>query len=586
VNIPAKEGLPKAALASRLLRWLMGPVGFMVSAVALIAVIRLATLGTLALTDNTEARYAEIGWQMFRSGDWVTPRLYMSGELVPFWAKPPLFFWTTALSFGAFGASEWAARFPNFLFAALMVGSTIVFGRTIWGNRVGSLAGLILASSGLFFVLAGSCVVDMALAASVSAALMCFALFAKSGASSDRGQAWWGRGFFLALGFGCLAKGPVALVLVGLSLVAWIAMTKEWRLLRKLPWLTGPLLASIAAAPWYALAEHATPGFLQYFIVNEHILRYVRSDYGDLYGNGRTQIYGASWVMLAVTFLPWSPWLVRCGIDRWRRRRDSSSPPRDEWLLFALCWGLTPAVFFTLARQILVTYMLPGFPGLALATAVLLVRWAESERAAVLLRGLRIFAASVGGLLAVALVAQIVFGSLSPLLAVTLVAVALFAGLLLVGVRRSDSGVLLTAVAFGSPLLVAMFTVAVAPAVNESFSTKTILATAARLPDSTGREVFFPLTDDYSAEFYQEAFLGGRLEHQHHKGLKLLVEKLQRPAPELFVFRRNAWEELEPAVRASLEPTTETPHWVACRSRQLGSRESDRVGLRTTASGN
>jgi 4-amino-4-deoxy-L-arabinose transferase-like glycosyltransferase len=564
----------------------MSPVGCMLSAVLLIGAVRLATLGTLALTDNTEARYAEIGWQMFRSGDWVTPRLYMSGELVPFWAKPPLFFWTTALSFGTFGASEWGARFPNFLFAALMVASTMAFGRTLWGNRVGGLAGLILASSGLFFVLAGSCVVDMALAASVSAALMCFALFAKGGTSGERSQTWWGRGLFVALGFGCLAKGPVAVVLVGLSLVAWIAMTKEWRLLRKLPWLSGALLASLVAVPWYALAERATPGFLHYFLVNEHILRYVRSDYGDLYGNGRTQVYGASWVMLAVTFLPWSPWLVRCGIDGWRRRQDSAHPPGDPWLVLALCWGLTPAVFFTAARQILITYMLPGFPGLALATAVLLVRWAESERAAVLLRGLRIFAAGLGALLAVALIAQIVLGSLWPLLALTLIAVGIFAVLLLIGVRRSDSGVLLTAVGFGSPLLVATFMIAVAPAVNESFSTKTILATAAQLPGSADREVFFPLTDDYSAEFYQEAFLGGRLEHQHHKCLALLAQKLQAPAPELFIFRRNAWEELEPAVRASLEPATETSHWVACRSRQQTSRDPARITLRTSASSN
>jgi 4-amino-4-deoxy-L-arabinose transferase-like glycosyltransferase len=590
------------------MRWLMSPVGCMLSAVVLIAAFRLATLGTLALTDNTEARYAEIGWQMCRSGDWVTPRLYISGELVPFWAKPPLFFWTTALSFGALGASEWAARFPNFLFAALMVGTTIAFGRTLWGNRVGALAGLILASSGLFFVLAGSCVLDVALAASVSAALMTFALFVKAGVNEGPSQAWWGRAFFLSLGVGCLAKGPVALVLVGLSLAAWIVMTKEWRVVRRLPWLTGVLLAGVVAVPWYALAERATPGFLRYFIINEHILRYVRSDYGDLYGNGRTQIYGASWVMLAVTFLPWSPWLIRCGIDRWLRRgdpgvgwtwtstnsvesrlgrqRDPGSTPPDMWLLFALCWGLTPAIFFTLCRQILVTYMLPGFPGLALATAVLLVRWADSERAAVLLRGLRIFAAGLGGLLAVALIAQIVLGSFSPLLVATLVAVAVFAGLLFAGIRRSDSGVLLTAVGFGSPLLVAMFTIAVAPAVNEAFSTKTILASAAGLPESAGREVFFPLTDDYSAEFYQEAFFGGRIEHQGHKGLTLLVQKLQQPAPELFIFRRNAWEELEPAVRASLEPATETPHWVVCRSREAASREAARVTLKATASGN
>ncbi len=571
--------------AGRLVHWLTSPVGAMLAAVVLIAGFRLLTLGTFALTDNTEARYAEIGWQMCRSGDWVTPRLYMSGELVPFWAKPPLFFWTTAMSFGAFGPSEWAARLPNFFFAALMVVGTIAFGRALWGNRVGALAGLILASSGLFFVLAGSCVLDMALSASVSGALMCFALFAKAVGNGERSRRWWGLAFFLALGFGCLAKGPVAVVLVGLSLGAWIALTKNWRLLRALPWLSGTVLASVVASPWYVLAERATPGFLQYFIVNEHILRYVRSDYGDLYGNGRTQIYGASWVMLAVTFLPWSPWLVRCGIDAWRRRREADRPPRDAWLIFALCWGLTPAVFFTLARQILVTYMLPGFPGLALATAVLLVRWAESERAAVLVRGLRIFAAGLGGLLAVALVGQIVFAA-SPALVATLIAVGLFAALLFAGIRRSDSRVLLTAIGFGSPLLIAMFTIIAAPSVNEAFSTKAILASAAQLPESAGREVFFPLTDEYSAEFYQDAFFGGRIEHLRHKGLPVLVQKLQFPTPELFVFRRNAWEELEPTIRAALEPATQTPHWVACRAKFAAPSQAARTPLNATASGN
>jgi 4-amino-4-deoxy-L-arabinose transferase-like glycosyltransferase len=571
--------------AGPLARWLASPVGVMLAAVALVAVFRLMTLGVFALTDNTEARYAEIGWQMCRSGDWVTPRLYMSGELVPFWAKPPLFFWTTALSFGAFGPSEWAARVPNFLFAIVMVAGTMAFGRAVWGSRVGVLAGLILASSGLFFVLAGSCVLDMALSASVSAALISFALFAKA-LADGRGAAWWGRTFFLSLGLGCLAKGPVSVVLVGLAIAAWIAITRQWRLLQRLPWLTGSLIVSVVTLPWYFLAERATPGFLRYFLINEHLLRYVRSDYGDLYGNGRTQIYGASWVMLAVTFLPWSPWLMRCAIDRWRRRHDAPAQPRDAWLLFALCWGLTPAVFFTLARQILITYMLPGFPGLALVMAVLFVRWAESERATALLRGLRVFAAAVGGLLAIALVAQIVLGPSAFLLAATLLAVAAFASVFFVGVRRDSAGLLLTAIGMGSPLLVAMVTIVAAPSVNEAFSTKAILTSAARQPESAGREVFFPLTDEYSAEFYQEALLGGRIEHLHQKGLSVLVQKLNDAAPELFVFRRNAWEELEPPIRAALEPTVETQHWVACRARPASVREAARVTLKATASGN
>jgi 4-amino-4-deoxy-L-arabinose transferase-like glycosyltransferase len=299
--------------------------------------------------------------------------------------------------------------------------------------------------------------------------------------------------------------------------------------------------------------------------------------------------------MLAVTFLPWTPFLVRCAFDRWRQRQeslggwhwrlvrqcDSAPTARDKWLWLALCWGLTPAIFFTLCRQILVTYMLPGFPGLALVTAVLLVRWAESERVAVLLRGLRIYAAGLGGMLAVGLIAEIVLGSFSPLLVVTLISITVFAVLVFAGVRQTHPGTLLTAVGFGSPLLVAMFTISAAPAVNEAFSTKTILASAAQSADTSDRKVFFPLTDEYSAEFYQEAYLGGRIEHQRSKGLPLLVQKLQEQSRDVFVFRRNAWEELEPTIRTALEPAIETPHWVACRARQ-----DARISLRTTASGN
>jgi hypothetical protein len=171
-------------------------------------------------------------------------------------------------------------------------------------------------------------------------------------------------------------------------------------------------------------------------------------------------------------------------------------------------------------------------------------------------------------------------------LVATLIAVGLFAALLFAGIRRSDSRVLLTAIGFGSPLLIAMFTIIAAPSVNEAFSTKAILASAAQLPESAGREVFFPLTDEYSAEFYQEAFFGGRVEHLHHKGLPVLVQKLQAPTPELFVFRRNAWEELEPTIRAALEPATQTPHWVACRTKFAAPREAARTPLNATASGN
>ncbi len=101
--------------------------------------------------------------------------------------------------------------------------------------------------------------------------------------------------------------------------------------------------------------------------------------------------------------------------------------------------------------------------------------------------------------------------------------------------------------------------------VEEAFSAKTILASLSRLPQYAACDVVLPFGDEYSADFYQEAWLGRRLEHNAHAGLKLLVDATHHPHPEIFVLRRREWQEMEPAIRQSLTPIAETDHWIACR---------------------
>jgi 4-amino-4-deoxy-L-arabinose transferase-like glycosyltransferase len=557
--------IPVPCTARPFIARLATPTALLVASLVVIGLLRLGTLGAMALTDNTEARYAGISWNMFRSGDWVTPRVYLSGQLVPFWAKPPLFFWMTSLSFEACGASEWSARLPNALLAIAVVVMTIAFGRRFWGPRVGLLAGLILASSGLFFGLAGSCVLDMSLAASVTCALMSIALFASREEAGASQGTWWGRAFFFSLALGGLAKGPVALVLVGLAAGTWIAASGRWQLLRRLPWFTGLTILVAVVCPWYIAAERATPGFLHYFLLNEHLLRYVRAEYGDLYGAGRTQPYGASWLMLAVTFLPWSPLFVRYGIESWRGRKSETETPRDAWILFALIWGLTPVVFFTFCRQILVTYLLPGFPGLALAMAVFLNRWLEAKDTQWLLRGLRWTAVGMGVAIGVGLVAEGVMGVAPWAIAGTTLAFLFFGAIAWHGHTRAVPSDLMAAMAQGAALLLAIAIFASAGFVEEAYSTKTILASLSRLPQYAACDVVLPFGDEYSADFYQEAWLGRRLEHNAHDGLKRLVDATHHPHREIFVLRRREWQDMEPAIRQSLTPIAETDHWIACR---------------------
>jgi 4-amino-4-deoxy-L-arabinose transferase-like glycosyltransferase len=49
----------------------------------------------LPLMDKTEARYGEIARLMSETGNWITPQIDYG---LPFWAKPPLSTWASALS--------------------------------------------------------------------------------------------------------------------------------------------------------------------------------------------------------------------------------------------------------------------------------------------------------------------------------------------------------------------------------------------------------------------------------------------------------------------------------------------------------
>ena len=326
--------------------------------IGLVLVARLLTLGAFPLLDTSEARYGEIARLMAESGDWITP-WFEPG--VPFWGKPPLSFWLTAASFRMLGVSEFAARFPHWLLAYA----------TLWlvariSHKTGALvpwrASFILATSALFFVANGAVLTEMSLLFSVTLSLAAAfnVLFA------DRRR--WGMLFFVGLGLGALAKGPVAWVLTLAPLFAWAFLTRRMGdLCRRLPWGKGSLLCLAIAVPWYLAAEAKTPGFLDYFLLGEHFRRFVDAGWaGDLYGTAHQQPRGTIWLLALAAGLPWSLLLPVIAWTRWRRRAATLPVTGDGRQAFFLAWGLAPLFFFTFSGNILWTYVLPGLPGFAL----------------------------------------------------------------------------------------------------------------------------------------------------------------------------------------------------------------------------
>lgn len=358
---PAAAGVPASDPAIRLL----------LAVLAAVAVARLVTLGAYPLFDDTEARYALIGLVMMQSGDWISPQLAVG---VPFWAKPPLSVWGTALSLSVFGVNEFAVRLPSFLFVVLAGGLVYHLGKHWRGRATGLLAAIVFASCGLTFYLAGGVMTDPPLLLGITLTMAAYwrVVMAPPDAPAP---GVWGYLFFAGTAISLLAKGPIGAILPGLAVFVWMLWQRRWReTFTRLPWISGTLLVLLLVVPWYIAAEMRTPGFLRYFIIGEHFERFTSMGWtGDLYGRARRHPHGTIWVFGILAMLPWSVLvLVAPFVKALRAALFSRDLLRDPWLSFLLIWHLTPLVFFTVPRGVLVTYVAMSLPAFALLIAYLI----------------------------------------------------------------------------------------------------------------------------------------------------------------------------------------------------------------------
>jgi hypothetical protein len=132
---------------------------------------------------------------------------------------------------------------------------------------------------------------------------------------------------------------------------------------------------TVLVLPWFIAAEEQTPGFLKYYIIGEHWLRFTQTGWsGDLYGSAHSHTRGTIWLYWLLAFLPWSlvglvPLIKNMKIHRSIIQSFRTTP---GWTAYLLVWSVSPMIFFTFAGNILWTYVLPGMPAFAILLADLL----------------------------------------------------------------------------------------------------------------------------------------------------------------------------------------------------------------------
>lgn len=348
---------PDVACASRSsvlakITGLLHDASFLKIVLLFIAAIFMFTNLSYPLIDRDETRYAEIPREMLATGNWVLPQLNFQA----YYDKPPLLYWLCAISYKAFGISEFSARLVPALAAWLTMAATMCFGTRNFGSRIGLLAGVVLMLSVGFAFTSRYLLLDGVLALFVSLSL--FTAFEAIKTERVRMTWWLLSGVFVGLAF--LTKGPLALVLWLPPVVAMAWLTESFS---KPRWWHYGIIGALSTAivlPWFAAVNAYDANFLKEFFFIHNVRRFA----GDFHPK-------PIWYFLPVLLVAGHPWsFLTIPYARFLfNRSEKCRIGRPPLIGFLLLWSGWVFTFFSISSCKLPTYLLPAAPALALMMA-------------------------------------------------------------------------------------------------------------------------------------------------------------------------------------------------------------------------
>lgn len=326
---------------------------------AIAALILFWRLGAGSLAPWDEAIYAQVSKEMARGEGWLT----LHWAYQPWFEKPPLFMWTTALFYRLFGVSEFWARSVAAISGIGLVATTYFLGAFVYSKRVGIFAALVLLTCYHFL--------SFSRFGTMEVMLSLFTYLAISGylRLKDGNGKWW-YVVWICIALALLVKGAGGLIAFGVVLLAVIFDGRAKSAVQSRHFWLGCLLALGLVVPWHALM-YAWYGraFVDEYIRYHVIARSIRT----LEGHPSSYFYYLG--KLIDGFFPWALVLPFALIGGVRKAIKGDSSTRLFLVTGALVLGL-----YSIVPTRRPWYIVPAYPAFAILIAAFLIRFYEARK--------------------------------------------------------------------------------------------------------------------------------------------------------------------------------------------------------------
>jgi 4-amino-4-deoxy-L-arabinose transferase-like glycosyltransferase len=311
-------------------------------------------LGSVHLFDWDEINFAESAREMIVTGNFSRVQI----DFQPFWEKPPLFFWMQVLSMKLFGINEFAARFPNAVIGIMTLLLFYFIGKRLYDEKFGLIWSLAYLGSFLPHLYFKSGIIDPFFNFFIFLGVI---LLAKSISNTDNNKGFR-YAFFagISIGLAILTKGPVGLLIPGISVIVFWVFSKFRQITKWKNILIFAVSCLIISSLWFGL-EMVNNGF---WFITEFVKYQV-----DLFLTPVAGHSGPIYYHFVVVFLGCFPISLLAIPFLFKRKLDSNNEKENflKWMLI-LFWLVM--ILFSIVKTKIVHYSSLSYFPLSFLAAV------------------------------------------------------------------------------------------------------------------------------------------------------------------------------------------------------------------------